>query len=80
MAENDQAAAQEWLAGWLERHHVVWDELSPAQRFLLAREIPCSVRCWRVGGPVDVKPGDKCSECGKLEPLPSFWEMIPLPV
>lgn len=79
MAEDD-LAARKWLGEWLDKNHIDWDTLSPAQRFLLTREIPCSIRCWRVGGPVTVKPGDPCSECGKVEPKPTFWEHIPLPV
>jgi hypothetical protein len=34
------------------------------------RSLPCSVRCWHVGGPVDVAPGEPCPECGTVEPTP----------
>jgi hypothetical protein len=77
---DDDLAAREWLARWLDRNHIKYDSLTQAQKFLLMREIPCSIRCWRVGGPVDVKPGEKCSECGHEEPKPTAWERIPLPV
>jgi len=75
---NEDFAAREWLGRWLERNHIDWDTLTKAQQFLLTREIPCSVRCWRVGGPVDVRAGDPCSECGKIEPKPTAWDVIPL--
>jgi len=75
---DDDLAAREWLGRWLDQHHIVWDALTAAQQFLLTRQIPCSVRCWRIGGPVDVKPGDPCSECGKIEPKPTFWDRLPL--
>lgn len=77
---QDDLAAREWLAKWLERQGIQWDNLTAAQQFLAAREIPCSIRCWRVGGPVDVKPGDVCPECGQEVPKPTCWEMIPLRV
>lgn len=76
----DDLEAREWLGAWLERRGFDWEKLTPAERFLLTREIPCFIRCWRVGVAVDVKPGERCSECGKLCPKPTFWEKLPLPV
>jgi hypothetical protein len=76
----DDLKAREWLGSFLERHGIEWDSLTKAQQFLMTREIPCSIRCWRVGGPVNVKAGEPCSECGKIEPKPTFWEHLPLPV
>jgi len=77
---DEDLAAREWLAKWLDRHGLVWDTLTKAQQFLLMSEIPCSIRCWRVGGSVDVKPGEVCDECGKTQPKLTFWEQLPFPV
>lgn len=78
--EAEQQAAKEWLAHLLEKHQIDWDKLTPAQRLMLTRHIPCFIRCWRVGGPVDVKPGEVCSECGQKQVVPTFWEKLPLGV
>ena len=76
MSESD-LPAREWLRGFLDHHGIKWDTLTKAQQFLMTREIPCTIRCWRVGGPVDVRPGEECSECGKPVPLKTSWELIP---
>ena len=68
--------ALEWLNQYLLENKIDMDKLSPAQQFLLMREIPCTIRCWRVGGPVEVERGKKCPECGKLRPLRTSWERI----
>jgi hypothetical protein len=78
--EAETVDAREWLAAFLKRHEINWDGLTPAQRLLLTREIPCYVRCWRVGVSSDCKPCEVCPECGQLQPGRTAWEKVPLPV
>ena len=80
MPVEDQTAVREWLAEFIEREGIEYDKLSQGQKFMLMHEIPCSIRCFRVGGPVDVRRGEPCPECGAVEPLLTSWEIIPLPV
>jgi hypothetical protein len=77
---DDHTAARAWLAEFIERNGIKYEELSQSQKFLLMREIPCSIRCWRVGVSIPTRPGQPCDECGKVEPLKTSWEIIPLPV
>lgn len=77
---TDQVEASKWLMVFLEKNAIDWTSLSQAQKFLLMREIPCPIRCWRVGGPVDVQPGEVCPECGSTVPKQTFWEKLPLKV
>jgi hypothetical protein len=63
-----QAMAQsleEWLTTYLTRQGI--DPSTATDRAIVqaARHIPCSIRCWRIGQPVEVKEGEPCPECGK---------------
>lgn len=57
--------AREWLAAFIEAERIDYDALTLAEKALLASIVPCSIRCWRIGMPVDVRPGEKCPECGR---------------
>jgi hypothetical protein len=70
--------AEEWLDAFLKARCIDWEKLTPGQRFKITMMIPCSIRCFRVGGAVDVGPGEVCSECGTKQDLPTSWDMIPL--
>lgn len=74
----DKAAEEggKWLDAYIERNKIDRDSLTKADWFLLTRKIPCSIRCWWIGEPVDVKPGEPCPECGKECPLPTAWERL----
>ena len=69
---------KEWMAGYLSQHDIDWDKLTAAERFKLTMLIPCTIRCFRIGDAVDVKPGEDCPECGHEVPLLTSWEKIPL--
>lgn len=74
--EEEQLAARKWLAEHLEREGIKWDSLSKAQQFQMVMQIPCHIRCFRCGEPVDVTPGEECPECGKPRPKLSQWDHI----
>ena len=68
--------AGEWVAKFCEAHGLDWEQLTKAERFKVTMQVPCTIRCWRVGGPVEVGPGERCPECGK-ERLPrSRYEVL----
>lgn len=76
LSSTSDAAAEKWAEGFLERRGLKPEDLSASDWFQVARLVPCHIRCWRVGGPVDVKPGDKCPECGKLCPTPTRYDLL----
>jgi hypothetical protein len=76
VAEKAAEEGGKWLDAFIEKRGIDKDNLSKAEWFLLAMEIPCTIRCWRIGEPVDVKPGEKCPECGKTRPIPTAWERL----
>jgi hypothetical protein len=67
---------EEWVAAYCQRNGLTWEKLEIPERRAITRSIPCNVRCWRVGGPVDTVPGEPCEECGSIVPLPTAWEKI----
>lgn len=50
----------------------------PYPDLVAPEEHPCSIRCWRVGGSVDVPKGSPCPECGRpwKRLKESFWLVI----
>jgi hypothetical protein len=68
--------AEHWLDGYLEANGIDWDKLTKGEQFKITMLVPCSIRCFRVGGAVDVKPGEECPECGKERPLLTVWERL----
>ena len=72
--------AREWLDAWLKKHGLDWETMTHAERFKATGQIPCAIRCWRVGVPTGAKPGERCDECGRMQDKPTFWEKLPLPV
>lgn len=57
--------------------NVQWEALTPGQQFQMAMLVPCKLRCFRIGAPVDVEIGQKCPECGKLnDNRPTRYEQI----
>lgn len=57
--------AQEWISRHCEQYGIDWDNLNTVARTEVVRLVPCPIRCWRVGAPVDVAVGEKCPECGR---------------
>jgi len=62
-----------------------WEALTHGQQFMVLKEVvPCSIRCSRVGGPVDVKLGEACPECGKphkeVERPPTHYQRLRNPI
>ena len=55
----------EWLTAYFRIQGIDPDKARDEDVVKAARQIPCSVRCWRIGEPVDVKVGEPCPECGK---------------
>lgn len=58
--------AQEWLARFCEENGIDWDKLTLGERTQVTMQVPCPIRCWRVGGSVNVAVGEECPECGKV--------------
>lgn len=72
---SDERAGR-WLHDFCEEHRIDWDSLSKGEQFQLTMKVPCTIRCFRVGGPVDVVPGEKCPECGKRSPHKGLFDHI----
>jgi hypothetical protein len=67
----------EFLKEKCQEFGVKWEDLTAGQRFQMAMLVPCTLRCFRVGGAVDVKLGEKCPECGKLnDDRPTRYQQI----
>jgi len=58
------------VASFCEQQKINWHSLTKGEQFLITRMVPCPIRCWHVGGPVDVEPGGRCPECGKVYVAP----------
>ena len=69
-------AAVAWLSKLVADRGLDWDKLTAGQQLSLTREIPCSIRCWRIGEPVTTTPGKPCPECGQMVPLPTAWDRV----
>jgi hypothetical protein len=70
VTEAFDKAAEEgaaWLDAFLDERKIDREKLTKGDWFLLTREIPCTIRCWRIGVPVD---------CGKLNPIPDVFERL----
>jgi hypothetical protein len=68
--------AEEWIEAYCARHQLDWDQLNISSRNSVMVLIPCSVRCYRVGVAIAVRPGEACPECGFKAPLPTSWDRI----
>jgi len=73
---SDQDLAMQWVHARCGELGVVWSQLDGRAQREITREIPCRIRCWRVGVPVDTQPGNPCEECGSPVPIPSLWERL----
>ena len=67
---------EEWVAKYCAQRGLDWDKLDLPQRRAITRAIPCAIRCWRVGTPVDVAPGERCPECGRWRGFPTALERV----
>lgn len=67
---------EEWVATYCEKYGLKWEELSIPEKRGILMSIPCTVRCWRVGEPVEGEPGEPCDECGRPHPIPTAWDRI----
>lgn len=64
MTADEQMAFEAWIHDKCRSLDVEWNALTPVERSQIMQGVPCTIRCWRVGVPIDVKDGEKCSECG----------------
>jgi len=76
---------EEWLAKYCVDNDIDPNKLSTAELFQLSMHVPCTVRCFRVGGSVDGEVGEKCPECGRVlkeDPYKpkSSWDRLAEPV
>jgi hypothetical protein len=72
-----EAKAEAWVNDFCVNQGITWDKLTPGQQFSVLRAVPCTVRCARIGEPVEVAPGEDCPECGKPHPpLLTQWERL----
>lgn len=67
---------EEWMADFCQTNGIAWQKLTKGQQFQLGMRIPCNIRCFRVGGPVDVEPGKPCPECGQRQPTKTRYDHI----
>jgi hypothetical protein len=56
----------QWIGKYLAKHGIDQQDMSEVEWELLVRLVPCRIRCWRVGVPVEVGPGEECPECGRI--------------
>lgn len=65
--KDARRAAEAWIRDYCERRGLNPDALSLGEQLRLAMQVPCTIRCWRVGDAVILENG-RCPECGR------FWE------
>lgn len=68
--------AIQWIKNYCKENLIDWSKLTKGEQFKITMTVPCTIRCFRVGGVVDVTPGQPCPECGKEAPIPTLWERI----
>lgn len=68
-------SAEEWLEKYCDTNAIDWDKATPVERFKLTMQVPCHIRCFRVGCPVS-RRGEACPECGRKTTLPTVWERL----
>ena len=51
------------------------DTLTGGQWFVVAMQVPCSIRCWRVGVSIPVGLNETCPECGKVNAY-TVWDRL----
>lgn len=73
---RDQVTAEQWIVDYLKARDLEWEGLTPAERFRITMQVPCQIRCFRVGVAIDVQPGEKCPECGKERPVLTRYERM----
>lgn len=68
----------EWIGNYCKARGLDWSTLSCVERTRITMFVPCSIRCWRIGGAVDVAPDKPCPECGKINRvhIPTRYELI----
>jgi hypothetical protein len=83
--ERPGMTVEQWLGRFCDEHDLQWEALSKGQQFQLMMRVPCTIRCFRIGGAVDpMRVGDRCPECGRpheedpFEPK-TFWERLDSP-
>ena len=59
-------AAAEWLEAYAIENKIDLDSLSGGEWFIISTQVPCAIRCWRVGVSIEVEPNQECPECGKV--------------
>jgi len=66
--------AEEWIAAYCKAKKFDWQKMTVGQQLQVTKRVPCTIRCFRVGQPIDVPVGEACPECGKIseEPLSRY--------
>lgn len=67
--------AAQWVTAYVKEVGLKTEDLSPAQWFIVAMQVPCAIRCWRVGVSIRVAPGQPCPECGKVNNA-TYWDIL----
>ena len=70
-------AARAWLEERLKENTLQLEDLSAGQRLQLVMQVPCSIRCWRVGVSIEIGSDGLCPECGKDHQF-TFWDRLKL--
>jgi hypothetical protein len=73
--EVDRAAGQ-WIKDYCSARQLDWEKVMASDGLTLTRLVPCNIRCWRIGGPVDTTPGEPCAECGRPAAVPTIWDHL----
>lgn len=68
--------AEQWVLAYCAEHDLDWDSLTAGEQTRVTMQIPCNIRCWRVGVSIETKPGKACPECGRPVPLPTAWDLV----
>jgi len=66
---------EEWVEKLCRREGIKPEDLTLTQWQIIALKIPCTIFCWRVRGPAEVKDG-VCTLCGHENPANTVWDRI----
>jgi hypothetical protein len=76
-----------WLEENLKAKKAAWKKAAsvgsfptPNERTEIMASVPCHIRCWKSGGPVSVRQGHTCPNCGRESALRSVWDHLKDPL
>jgi len=77
---------ESWLEQYCRWQRLDWQKLSSPEKSQVLRQVPCTLRCWRIGDAVDGQLGKPCVECGfpikdlLLKDPETVWALLDSPI